>query len=90
MGVKGVDYCEGNLDDIDPSEWQVPPHCVPIHANVVTYDWSLLYSFTQFDVIMMDPPLAVGNSKPHERCGPRLLAAYRPRHSKFANPKAAK
>ena len=64
LGVKGVDYCEGNLDDIDPSEWQVPPHCVPIHANVVTYDWSLLYSFTQFDVIMMDPPWQLATANP--------------------------
>ena len=23
--------------EIDPSEWQVPPHCIPIHANVTTY-----------------------------------------------------
>ena len=28
-----------NVDDLDPSEWQVPPHCIPIHANVTTYDW---------------------------------------------------
>ena len=28
-----------NGDDLDPSEWQVPPHCIPIHANVTTYDW---------------------------------------------------
>jgi len=47
---------EGNVDDIDPSEWMVPPQCIPIHANVVTYDWSKLYENTDFDVIMMDPP----------------------------------
>ena len=28
-----------SVDDLDPSEWQVPPHCIPIHANVTTYDW---------------------------------------------------
>lgn len=33
----------GTADDLDPSEWQVPPHCIPIHANVTTFDWSKLY-----------------------------------------------
>ena len=35
---------EGNVDDIPESEWMVPPQCIPIHANVVTYDWSNRYS----------------------------------------------
>lgn len=26
---------------------QVPPHCIPIHANVTTYDWSRLIRSTQ-------------------------------------------
>lgn len=26
---------------------QVPPHCIPIHANVTTYDWSRLIASTQ-------------------------------------------
>jgi hypothetical protein len=47
---------EGNVDDIDPKEWMVPPQCIPVHANVVTYDWSKMYEHTNFDVIMMDPP----------------------------------
>ena len=64
LRIEGVDYCEGNLNEIDPSEWQVPPHCVPIHANVVTYDWSRLYSFAQFDVIMMDPPWQLATANP--------------------------
>jgi mRNA (2'-O-methyladenosine-N6-)-methyltransferase len=43
---------------------QVPPHCVPIHANVTTYDWSALAAAAQFDVIMMDPPWALATANP--------------------------
>ena len=58
------DYTLGNVDDLDPSEWQVPPHCIPIHANVTTYDWSALIAATQFDVIMMDPPWQLATANP--------------------------
>ena len=52
----------GNIDDIDPREWMVPPvHSV--HANVTTYDWKPMYEHEQFDVIMMDPALAVGDGE---------------------------
>ena len=50
---------EGSVDDIDPKEWMVPAQCIPVHANVVTYDWEKMYNHTQFDVIMMDPPWQV-------------------------------
>lgn len=43
---------------------QVPPHCVPIHANVTTYNWSRLAETTQFDVIMMDPPWQLATANP--------------------------
>ena len=55
---------EGNVDDIDPKEWMVPPQCIPVHANVVTYDWSKMYEHTQFDVIMMDPPWQLATANP--------------------------
>eukprot|EP00198_Chlamydomonas_reinhardtii_P006042 XP_001695378.1 predicted protein [Chlamydomonas reinhardtii] len=42
----------------------VPPHCVPIHANVTTFDWPSLYSHAQFDVIMMDPPWQLATANP--------------------------
>jgi len=54
----------GSADDLDPSEWQVPPHCIPIHANVTTFDWSKLSSVTSFDVIMMDPPWQLATANP--------------------------
>jgi mRNA (2'-O-methyladenosine-N6-)-methyltransferase len=55
---------EGNVDDIDPREWMVPPQCIPVHANVVTYDWSKIYNATKFDVIMMDPPWQLATANP--------------------------
>lgn len=42
QGIEGVDYHLGSVDDLDPSEWHVPPHCIPVHANVTTYDWTRL------------------------------------------------
>lgn len=54
----------GSADDLDPSEWQVPPHCIPIHANVTTFDWSKLSSVTSFDVVMMDPPWQLATANP--------------------------
>ena len=54
----------GSVDDLDPTEWQVPPHCIPIHANVTTYEWKGLYNHTQFDVIMMDPPWQLATANP--------------------------
>lgn len=54
----------GSVDDLHPSEWQVPPHCIPIHANVTTYDWRPLAQATQFDVVMMDPPWQLATANP--------------------------
>eukprot|EP00889_Picochlorum_renovo_P000121 jgi/Picre1/27151/NNA_000120.t1 len=64
LGVEGVDFYEGSLDDVDPSEWQVPPHCIPIHTDVVRYDWTALSRACQFDVIMMDPPWQLATANP--------------------------
>lgn len=58
------DEIVGNVDDLDPSEWQVPPHCIPIHANVTLYDWSKLIAAEKFDVIMMDPPWQLATHNP--------------------------
>jgi hypothetical protein len=49
---------------VDPGEWHVPPHCVPIHANVVTFNWSALISAAQFDAIVMDPPWQLATANP--------------------------
>jgi mRNA (2'-O-methyladenosine-N6-)-methyltransferase len=64
QGEEGVDYHYGSVEDVDPREWQVPPHCVPIHANVTTYDWREMYEASQFDVIMMDPPWQLATANP--------------------------
>lgn len=60
----GLGYDTGPIDDIDPREWQVPPHCIPIHANVTTYNWKKLFQANQFDVIMMDPPWQLATANP--------------------------
>jgi hypothetical protein len=45
---------------------QVQPHCIPVHANVTTYDWSRLTTACPggFDVIMMDPPWQLATANP--------------------------
>ena len=42
----------------------MPQYCVPIHANVTTYDWKPLAQATQFDVVMMDPPWQLATANP--------------------------
>jgi mRNA m6A methyltransferase catalytic subunit len=46
-----VDYC-------------VPPHSVPIRADVTTFDFKSLGRVVQFDVIMMDPPWQLASANP--------------------------
>jgi hypothetical protein len=48
----------------DPSEWRVPPHSVPIHANVTTFDWPALAAAAQFDAVLMDPPWRLAAANP--------------------------
>jgi hypothetical protein len=42
----------------------VPPHCIPIHANVTTFDWAQLSAVASFDVVMMDPPWQLATANP--------------------------
>lgn len=51
-------------DVMDPADWEVPPHCVPIHADVTQYNWRQLSETCQFDVVMMDPPWLLATSNP--------------------------
>jgi mRNA (2'-O-methyladenosine-N6-)-methyltransferase len=67
LGVEGVDWRLDDLAGVDPAEWAVPPHCVPVHANVTTYDWSRLIAAAAphgFDVVMMDPPWQLATANP--------------------------
>mmetsp|Transcript_47476 Transcript_47476/g.152101 ORF Transcript_47476/g.152101 Transcript_47476/m.152101 type:complete len:327 (+) Transcript_47476:83-1063(+) len=59
-----VQLQEGSVDDLDPSEWHIPPHAIPIHANVTTYNFKPLSQKVQFDVIMMDPPWQLATANP--------------------------
>lgn len=53
---------------------------MPIHANVMTYDWSKLSSLMQFDVIMMDPPWQLATANPTRGL------AFAPNHHPFKTP----
>ncbi|KAF9981991.1 hypothetical protein BGZ65_003349 [Modicella reniformis] len=50
------------LDDLE--EFEAPEWCVPIKANVMTYDWDSLAAECQFDVILMDPPWQLATHAP--------------------------
>ena len=50
--------------------FQVPPQCIPIHANVTLYDWRPLAAACQFDVIMMDPPWQLATANPTRGVSP--------------------
>ncbi|KAG0370520.1 MT-A70-domain-containing protein [Gamsiella multidivaricata] len=56
---------EGNEDETDDlEEFEAPEWCVPIKANVMTYDWDSLAAECQFDVILMDPPWQLATHAP--------------------------
>ena len=62
--VTAEELLEGDVDQLDPREWQVPQQCIPVHANVTLFDWGPLASACQFDVIMMDPPWQLATANP--------------------------
>ncbi|KAG0005959.1 hypothetical protein BGZ79_000067 [Entomortierella chlamydospora] len=53
---------EDDADDLE--EFEAPEWCVPIKANVMTYDWDSLAAECQFDVILMDPPWQLATHAP--------------------------
>jgi mRNA (2'-O-methyladenosine-N6-)-methyltransferase len=55
---------EGDVDELDPSEWQVPVQSIPVHANVTRFKWEPLAAACKFDVIMMDPPWQLATANP--------------------------
>ncbi|KAF9979145.1 hypothetical protein BGZ73_005313 [Actinomortierella ambigua] len=58
-GEDGADEEEEDLEEFEAPEW-----CVPIKANVMTFDWDSLASECQFDVILMDPPWQLATHAP--------------------------
>jgi hypothetical protein len=43
-----------NLDtNVDYQQFEAPEWCIPIKANVMTFDWASLAKETQFDCILM-------------------------------------
>ncbi|ORZ06213.1 MT-A70-domain-containing protein [Absidia repens] len=56
---------EDDLDDEDSkAQYDAPEWCVPIKANVMTFDWESLGKEVQFDVIMADPPWQLATHAP--------------------------
>lgn len=51
-------------DDYEVVVPNIPPHCVPIRADVRGFDWQALGKQVQFDVIVMDPPWQLAGSAP--------------------------
>ncbi|KAI8076669.1 MT-A70-domain-containing protein [Gilbertella persicaria] len=47
------------IEEFDAPEW-----CIPIKANVMTYDWESLAKEVQFDVIVTDPPWQLATHAP--------------------------
>ncbi|CAG8507595.1 4250_t:CDS:10 [Ambispora gerdemannii] len=45
-------------------EFEAPDWCIPIKANVLTFDWDELANECQFDVILMDPPWQLATHAP--------------------------
>lgn len=41
-----------------------PPHCVPIRADVRSFDFESLGAVAQFDVIVLDPPWQLATNTP--------------------------
>ncbi|KAG2236548.1 MT-A70-domain-containing protein [Thamnidium elegans] len=51
-------------EEQDLEEFEAPQWCVPIKANVMTYDWDALAKEVQFDVIVTDPPWQLATHAP--------------------------
>ncbi|KAI8049978.1 MT-A70-domain-containing protein [Syncephalis plumigaleata] len=55
---------DSTLSELDLEEFRAPEWCVPIKANVMTFEWPLLAQAAQFDVILMDPPWQLATHAP--------------------------
>ncbi|KAI9598714.1 MT-A70-domain-containing protein [Syncephalis fuscata] len=55
---------EPTFTEADLEEFRAPEWCVPIKANVMTFEWPRLAASTQFDVILMDPPWQLATHAP--------------------------
>ncbi|CAG8759232.1 4243_t:CDS:2, partial [Dentiscutata erythropus] len=53
-----------NYDDICWEEFEAPEWCVPIKADVLTFEWDVFAKECQFDVILMDPPWQLATHAP--------------------------
>lgn len=52
------------LENIDWEQYEAPPWCIPIKANVLDFEFDKLADACQFDVILMDPPWQLATHAP--------------------------
>ncbi|KAI7902672.1 MT-A70-domain-containing protein [Cokeromyces recurvatus] len=55
---------EEEVEEQDLEEFEAPEWCIPIKANVMTFDWDSLAKEVQFDVIVTDPPWQLATHAP--------------------------
>lgn len=60
--IKGLE--EEEEEELNLSAFDAPEWCVPIKANVLTFDWDKLAESCKFDVILMDPPWQLASQQP--------------------------
>jgi len=69
LAPSAPDDKENAEDEGDLELWTVPPHCIPIRADVRTFDFAALAQAQKqltgrlFDVIVTDPPSVFGFCK---------------------------
>ncbi|KAK4517940.1 uncharacterized protein ATC70_001289 [Mucor velutinosus] len=56
---QGAQLSKEELKQCKAPEW-----CIPIKANVMTFEWDRLAETTQFDVILADPPWQLATNTP--------------------------
>ncbi|KAL3901919.1 MAG: hypothetical protein SGCHY_000216 [Lobulomycetales sp.] len=51
-------------ETVDYQQFEAPEWCIPIKANVMTFEWDKLAQQAQFDCILMDPPWQLASAVP--------------------------
>ncbi|KAI8072400.1 MT-A70-domain-containing protein [Gongronella butleri] len=59
-----TEHGDVNLTKEELKEYEAPEWCVPIKANVMTFEWEKLANEVQFDVIVADPPWQLATHAP--------------------------
>ncbi|KAI8647601.1 MT-A70-domain-containing protein [Parasitella parasitica] len=55
---------KADIDGQETEQFRAPAWCIPIKANVMTFEWDRLAEIAQFDVILVDPPCQLATNTP--------------------------